>query len=817
MPTSSTSTVNGTSSLVSGVDGSGASSNGGAGSAGGGGSGLSAQDMESHLAVLEGLGPPGATRRPTRRVRSIERTWQWVKSRSSVYGEAALAGGLDPASEEEGFGQLGHGGSTSSGLGRLGPPSGDPGPLRPVTMGSSPPRRQSDIDPDERRRRRQGLTPESLRPASTVGSTSLATPRPRPTSRILEPIDTASTYRRPPRPLTTVGESSISPSSENGHILPPRARSTTPLSASSASGPRSGTINMVQPQRLPPSVKNTRPRPMPLVPGSVDVGMPSTTGSSTSIASAASSASSARPRVPVQSITDIVRRHSSAVTLAQETAKDRARQELASRPDLAMRPPPAPEVRRRRPETPGSRTTSVDTTSETDSVVRADFQLAQSAIDHLTPKPSPVAAPIPTPPPGSTPTPPPRGSNVSSPTPDPSPRSTKRVQSPDLNRQRSGTSVNRPSSTSPMPQDDDAQAIGMYLRSPQLNRIMLLPRPYPERPLQVSLADLGKPDGRPVLVFLGLGCVRYLIALYDELARALGLRLICIDRWGLGKTDQVPQDRRGLLDWADVVRKVLDELGVEKFQVLAHSAGAPYALACVLKMERRVRGKIHLLSPWVGGDVEGYKWLKWVPNGVIKSAIAAEWRIESYFMGKAPNAKQPKSPQMATAGLRSTASLDADGRTSRSSFGQDGAQLESGEGFDPFASELYSALPVVAPRLSTASPTPVSAASVSASPAFPQALMQASHAESLSGTTADLLSVVLGRDAKPWGFSYTDIRHPCKIWYGAQDDRVSEKSMRWMERAMDAELCVMPEEGHQLMSSRVVMFDVLDSLAEDMS
>lgn len=33
------------------------------------------------------------------------------------------------------------------------------------------------------------------------------------------------------------------------------------------------------------------------------------------------------------------------------------------------------------------------------------------------------------------------------------------------------------------------------------------------------------------MVFLGLGCVRYLTALYDEMAIALNLRLICIDRY----------------------------------------------------------------------------------------------------------------------------------------------------------------------------------------------------------------------------------------------------------------------------------------------
>lgn len=165
----------------------------------------------------------------------------------------------------------------------------------------------------------------------------------------------------------------------------------------------------------------------------------------------------------------------------------------------------------------------------------------------------------------------------------------------------------------------------------------------------------------------------------------------------------------------------------------------------------------------------------------------------------------------------SSSSVDSDGTRSRTSFGQDPPRPDSRlgavevDGFDTLASDLYPA----APGGWTTTPPPVSVSSVSSSPGFTQALMQASHAESLSGTTADLLSVVLGRDAKPWGFSYTDIRHPCKIWYGAEDERVSEKSMRWMERAMDAELLVAPGEGHNLMSSRTIMFDVLDSLAED--
>lgn len=194
-----------------------------------------------------------------------------------------------------------------------------------------------------------------------------------------------------------------------------------------------------------------------------------------------------------------------------------------------------------------------------------------------------------------------------------------------------------PSTTAlPVP-GDSAMAVAQYLRSPRLTRLLTLRRP-PHRGLQVSLADVGNPNGRPVMVFLGLGCVRYLIALYDEMAEALGLRLIAVDRWGMGRTAEVPQDQRGLKEWAAVCEEVLDTLGIRECGILAHSAGAPYALAFALRLPLRIVGSIHLLAPWVGGgiDAAGYKWLKYVPNSMIKAAQNAEWKVHGWKLGKPP-------------------------------------------------------------------------------------------------------------------------------------------------------------------------------------
>ena len=88
---------------------------------------------------------------------------------------------------------------------------------------------------------------------------------------------------------------------------------------------------------------------------------------------------------------------------------------------------------------------------------------------------------------------------------------------------------------------------------------------------------------------------------------------------------------------------------------MAHSAGAPYALSFASKNPQRVVGDICLLAPWVGGgagglsfvlglgtkeadfpSLGGYRWLKYVPNGLLKTAQAAEWKIQAWMIGKPP-------------------------------------------------------------------------------------------------------------------------------------------------------------------------------------
>jgi pimeloyl-ACP methyl ester carboxylesterase len=74
-------------------------------------------------------------------------------------------------------------------------------------------------------------------------------------------------------------------------------------------------------------------------------------------------------------------------------------------------------------------------------------------------------------------------------------------------------------------------------------------------------------------------------------------------RWGLGRTE-TPHEKqpRGIPEWSSVIEEVLDHLHIDRFSVMAHSAGAPYALSLANRLSSRVQGDICLLAPWVGGS-----------------------------------------------------------------------------------------------------------------------------------------------------------------------------------------------------------------------
>lgn len=111
---------------------------------------------------------------------------------------------------------------------------------------------------------------------------------------------------------------------------------------------------------------------------------------------------------------------------------------------------------------------------------------------------------------------------------------------------------------------------------------------------------VGPVNGVPVFHFHGHGSSRLEALALEEAAEKARVRLIALDRPGIGYSDPKVGDR--LLDWPSDVAQAADLLGFERFAVQGMSAGGPFALACAYALGDRVTA-CSLVSavptPWI--------------------------------------------------------------------------------------------------------------------------------------------------------------------------------------------------------------------------
>ncbi len=104
---------------------------------------------------------------------------------------------------------------------------------------------------------------------------------------------------------------------------------------------------------------------------------------------------------------------------------------------------------------------------------------------------------------------------------------------------------------------------------------------------RLEIVELGDPLGRPAFFFHGL-IGSYCQAIYVEAdARRLGLRILAVNRPGVGRSDPTPA-RRTPLEAAGELEELADALGIGRFAVIGISGGAPYAYAALLRLPGRI-------------------------------------------------------------------------------------------------------------------------------------------------------------------------------------------------------------------------------------
>jgi len=260
----------------------------------------------------------------------------------------------------------------------------------------------------------------------------------------------------------------------------------------------------------------------------------------------------------------------------------------------------------------------------------------------------------------------------------------------------------------------------------------------------VGYEQYGDPAGRPVLLFHGFGDSR-LTRPDDAGTAALGVRLVTMDRPGIGLTDPLPA--RDLLDRVGDVAAVADHLGLDRFAVLGWSGAGPHALACghVLGDRITVVGVACGFAPF--------------DRPAVRAVLSPTLRQGAALIGRLPFLAGPLMRQTAKRYRRDPAAA---------------FDKQFGAALSPADRDVLADRAVHDNLLAGAV----------------EALRQGP-----GGLAAEMRLLF----ARPWGFQPEDVRRPVHLWYGDDDRMVPAGVGRYLASVLpDASLTVYPGEGHLL-------------------
>jgi len=103
---------------------------------------------------------------------------------------------------------------------------------------------------------------------------------------------------------------------------------------------------------------------------------------------------------------------------------------------------------------------------------------------------------------------------------------------------------------------------------------------------RLAYAEFGAEAGLPVIFHHGAPSCRLEAQAYGRGAWLRGVRLIAVDRPGIGRSDWDPEWT--FVSFAEMIREFAGRLGLEKFGLLGVSGGGPPSLACASAFPERI-------------------------------------------------------------------------------------------------------------------------------------------------------------------------------------------------------------------------------------
>ncbi|KAF4122260.1 alpha/beta hydrolase fold [Geosmithia morbida] len=400
--------------------------------------------------------------------------------------------------------------------------------------------------------------------------------------------------------------------------------------------------------------------------------------------------------------------------------------------------------------------------------------------------------------------------------------------------------------------DSIDDAVDAYLSAPRLSHKIR----HPQTGRIICFSEVGDPDGSAVFCCVGMGLTRYITAFYDELALTLKLRLITPDRPGVGDSEPYPDGTTTPLNWPDDVYAICQALKVTKFSILAHSAGAIYALATALRMPQHIRGRIHLLAPWIppsqmsvfGGAHDSapahsiptsQRILRALPTPVLKVAnssfMSATSTSITTSLPKNSRRSKRKSAQSKEASARNItpAVLDKENigqtgdqkKAASATTGHSGGAGLGNQGSSHNNISNGNAWTTTTITGGNAANGPIDNILDAVAEAEAEQERQMTYDMRLTHAIWDLattganpavdLLICLER-RHTIGFRYVDINRAVIIHHGSRDTRVPVDNVRWLGKTMRrCEVRVLEGEGHGLMASASVMGNVLMEISKE--
>ena len=135
--------------------------------------------------------------------------------------------------------------------------------------------------------------------------------------------------------------------------------------------------------------------------------------------------------------------------------------------------------------------------------------------------------------------------------------------------------------------------VELLLDSDVLDRLSIEPQSFRAPSGRTLTFDVwGDPQGQPCFWFHGSPSCRLEAVLLDAMGRRDGFRFIASDRPGIGGSSSAPG--WSMLDYADDVAALADDLGLSQFSVAGGSGGGPFVLALAVSAPERIHRAVSL-------------------------------------------------------------------------------------------------------------------------------------------------------------------------------------------------------------------------------